>query len=207
MNTNIQYRIFYCVFSFHVDSNSSTPVVVRSVNGQALHQLYVRYQRPYGEAILPKSDFVYITGLNQAFYVARNTLFKITFQGSIYDKGVGGLECSVQILVNNYLIIGNKTIPNTSARASYASDGSVLEIDNLNGFYQVNSGGVGILTPLTRIAYVYLPPGIYSFNVGSRSRGNIAMVYDGTVIYELLQSGYDLEGTLGEFQLITDLPK
>jgi len=105
------------------------------------------------------------------------------------------------------LIIGNKTIPNTSARVSYASSGSVLEIDNRNGFYQIDTAGVGVLTPMTRIAYIYLPEGVYSFNVGTRVRNNNGYVYDGTVIYELIQSEDSSETAMGEFQLVTNLSK
>jgi hypothetical protein len=138
--------------------------------------------------------------------VTRNTLFRITFQGSIYNAGVGAISQSLQILVNNYLIIENETIPNTAARASYASSGSVLEIDNKNGFYQIDTG-VGVLTPLTRIAYVYLPEGVYSFNVGTRARTNNGYVYDATVTYELIQSLDASETSIGDFQLNTNLSK
>lgn len=201
------YWVFYCVLSFHLDSSSSTPIAIRSVNGQALHQLYVKFQPPGGQAFLPTNDFGYVVGLNQAFSVTQNTLFRITFQGSVYNRAVIPLEHSIQIMVNDLLIIGNKTIPNTSARLSYTSTGNILEIDNMNGFYQVDTTRVSVLIPITRIAYIYLAPGVYSFNIGARTRCNTGYVYDGTVTYELIQSSYPFETSLGQFQLITNLFK
>ncbi|CAF1006456.1 unnamed protein product [Adineta steineri] len=148
---------------------------------------------------------MYVTGLNEAFHINRNTLFKVTFLAGVYSSPQGPLV--VQIMVNDYLIIGNKVVPNTAARINYSLGISIDIVDMSNGFQQVDSGVIGIMLPLTRVAYVYLAPGVYSFNVGARSFRSRGVIDGATVTYELTQSQDANENTIGAFPLITTFSK
>jgi len=50
-------------------NNSSTPIKIRSIAGKALQESYVKHQSPGNYMVVSNNDFVYIPGLNQAFYV------------------------------------------------------------------------------------------------------------------------------------------
>ncbi|CAF0871302.1 unnamed protein product [Didymodactylos carnosus] len=114
---------------------------------------------------------------------------------------------AIQIVVNDYLIIGNKVVPNSAARINYGLGTSIFAVDILNGYYQVDSDVIGIVMPVTRVAYVYLAPGIYSFNVGVRSFQSHGNVDGATVTYELTQSPNANEKTIGTFPLVKTFAK
>ncbi|CAF3784356.1 unnamed protein product [Rotaria sp. Silwood1] len=105
-------------------------------------------------------------------------------------------------MVNGYLIISNKAVPNTQERVNYGLGDTILIVDTKNGFYQADTT-IGILMPITRIAYIYVAPGVYSFNVGARVESGRGRVYDSTVTYELMQSEDADEASLGDFPLVT----
>ncbi|CAF2271788.1 unnamed protein product [Rotaria magnacalcarata] len=143
--------------------------------------------------------------LNAAFQVTKNTLFKVTFQGSFYNWRQSRLDQYVQIMVNDYLSFYNRLIPNTNQRVTLLSGVSNRQTDAMGGYYY-DATNADTMVPLTRVAMVYLPPGIYSFNVGVRSVFGSGRLIDGTVTYELIQiDNNDNKEDLGDFKL-TKLP-
>ncbi|CAF1335479.1 unnamed protein product [Adineta steineri] len=152
----------------------------------------------------PSDNFNYVPGLNQAFYVTQNTLFKIIFQGTLYNSGFVDTPIFLQVMVNDHLIIGNKILPNTGDRVNYG----ISDVDEKNGYFSVGYlHQVWIATPMTKSAQVYLSPGIYSFNVGAKALNHNGYIYGSTVTYELLQFENGNLQTIGGFLLITTLAK
>lgn len=124
-------------------------------------------------------------GLNEAFHTTQNTLFRITFQGGIYNNGQL-VDQLVQIMVNGYLIIGDKTVPNTPARVNYGLGSHINDVDAIGGHY---GAGYGTRMHVTRVAYIFLPAGTWTFNVGTRSviGENTGVIHRSMVTYELTQ--------------------
>jgi len=108
-------------------------------------------------------------------------------------------------MVNDHLILGTKVLPNTSSRINYNLGTTIDEVDRINGYYNIASS-IAIALPITKIVQVYLPPGIYSFNVGIRVAQAGGYVAGSTVTYELMQFEHFDQAVIGGFPLITTLP-
>ncbi|CAF1098095.1 unnamed protein product [Rotaria sp. Silwood1] len=106
-------------------------------------------------------------------------------------------------MVNDLLIIGNKLVPNTIQRANYGM-GSVMQVDRQGGYYY--SASVRSEIPITRVAFVFLPSGTYSFNVGTRSYGGSGQFHNGIVTFELTQFENGNLASVGDYQLV-NIPK
>ncbi len=150
-----------------------------------LHEIYIKSQGVEDFLTVPSDNFQYIPGLNEAFHTTQNTLFQITFQGGIYNNGQL-VDQLVHIMVNEYLIIADKILPNTAARVTYGLGRSMYEVDAIGGHY---GAGYGTRMHVTRIAHVLLPPGTWTFNVGTRSvvGENTGIIHRSMVTYELTQ--------------------
>lgn len=142
-----------------------------------------------------RDNFLYVPGLNEAFFVQSSTLFKITIQTSFYLQSRA--DIFVQALVNDYIIIGNKLVPNTAQRVDYGIGNNLYEIDIMGG-YIISENVVGAVT---RVAVVYLRPGVYSFNVGVRAHHNKGSLLRSMVTYELIQYEDEEMKRVGNYNL------
>jgi hypothetical protein len=104
------------------------------------------------------------------------------------------------------LILGTKVVPNTAARLNYGLGTNLEVIDGKNG-YTFTGLAASLIIPISKIAHVYLPPGTYSFNVGARTAHVQANCWSSTVTYELIQFENSQLTDLGNYPLITTLPK
>lgn len=169
-----------------------------STLGIKLQEFYTKYQTLDGFFKTPPSDnFIYIPGLNQAFHITRRTLFKITYQGGIYND-YKRLAQFVQIMVNDHIILGNKLVPNTAQRVNYGLGSTIDGVDSFGG-QCYEQGGPDPMVPFTRVAHVYLPPGTYTFNVGTRSLHNTGSTVNGFVTFEITQYENQSLESIGEF--------
>ncbi|CAF1656297.1 unnamed protein product [Rotaria magnacalcarata] len=188
--------------------NISLPTVeqITSSSTGYLYQAFVKYQDVKDVFLFAPSDnFIYAPKLNAAFHVTKNTLFKVTFQGGFYNWRQSRLDQYVQIMVNDYLIFYNRLIPNTNQRVTLLSGVSNRQTDAMGGYYY-DATNADTMVPLTRVAMVYLPPGLYTFNVGVRSVFGSGRLIGGTVTYELTQiDNNNNKEDLGDFKL-TKLP-
>jgi hypothetical protein len=125
-------------------------------NGVTLYNIFIKHQNPGDDFIFtPSNNFVDVSDMNEAFHVTENTLFKITFQGEFrYFENTN--HQYVQIMVNDNLIMGDRVLPNTDQRMSMNWGRNCYR-------------GAGAVLSLTRVAMIYLPPGIYVFNIGVRT--------------------------------------
>jgi hypothetical protein len=162
--------------------------------------VFVKTQGSLYLETVPSQRFVYVPGLNDAFYVTQNTLFKMTLQAVISNDN-GKLDQFVQILVNDHLIIGNKTIPNTEKRINYGLGDNLWDVDTSGGFYY--SSGLSLSVPIMRVTFVYLAPGIYTFNVGTRSAYSNGLFRQGIVTFELTQFENGSLTSVGGYNLVS----
>lgn len=130
------------------------------------------------------NNFVTIPDLRKIFHITRATFFKITYQGGVYNGGQERQQY-VQIMVNNSLILANTLVPNTAARVQYGISSNIQIVDRVGGDYYVNTGNIQSM--ITRMAFVYLPAGTYTFDVGVRCEAGIVSNVGGFVNYELTQ--------------------
>ncbi|CAF3225171.1 unnamed protein product, partial [Rotaria sp. Silwood2] len=86
-------------------------------------------------------------------------------------------------MVNDYLIIGDKILPNTAERVSFGMGNDLQAVDTNGGIYY--SQVPGIMMFVSRTAVVYLPPGTWTFNIGLRCNANVGILRGGIVTYEL----------------------
>lgn len=173
------------------------PVQIGSSTGNTLCKVFVKYQGINIFKATPSNQFNYVPDLNEAFHVSKNTLFRITFQGTLHNPQPG--HSFVQIMVNDYLIIGNRLFPNTDQRWTMIPGSNDFLPDGYGGH---SYGGIAQHSTQTRIAMVYLAPGTYTFNVGVRPRNSYTDVTMGFVTYELTQFDNSNQD-LGDFQLTT----
>ncbi|CAF2680099.1 unnamed protein product [Rotaria sp. Silwood2] len=132
-------------------------------------------------------NLIYVPSLDKAFHVTKNALFKITFQGSFWN-GDNDVNYYYQIMVNDYLIIGNSLVRNNNKQVH--GDGGVAYVQHT---------ATASIT-VTRIAMVFLPPGTYTFNIGVRAEMASGSVARGIVMYELTQF-VDNNDDLGDYKL------
>lgn len=181
-----------------VASTFQTPVQISSpLGGNTLYKVFVKYQTSFMFKSNPSNQFNYVPHLNEAFHVTKNTLFRITFQGTLHNPEAG--HAFVQIMVNDYLIIGNRLLPNTNQRLTMGLGSDDYIPDGYGGFC---FGGTGQHSFETRIAMVYLPPGTYTFNVGVRAKSSYTNVVASFVTYELTQFDNNNQD-LGDLKLAT----
>lgn len=166
----------------------------------APYQIYIKRQGTEDFNFVPTNNFVFVPNLNEAFHVTKNTLFKITFQGSLWN-GPNVIHQFIQIMVNDNLIIGDKILPNTAHRVNFGIGNDLQAVDTNAGMYHSQVGGIMML--ITREAFVYLPPGTWSFNVGVRSMQSQGWVRGGVVTYELTELINENVGGM----TLADLPK
>lgn len=183
-----------------IGSAFQTPIEISSKpHGHTctLYRAFVKYQSEIIFGVAPSNQLSYVPHLNEAFHVTKNTLFRIVFQGLLHSPRPG--HAFAQIMVNDYLIIGDRLFPNTVQRLAMAWNTPGFMPDGYGGYI---AGGNPQHDPITRIAMVYLPPGTYTFNVGVRAVTEGTGVAGGLVTYELTQ--FDHNNTdLGDFQLAT----
>ena len=178
------------MFSFQDQTITAVPTVKNvsapsSSSATALHEIYIKYQGVEDFLTVPSENFQYIPDLNEAFHITQNTLFRITFQGGVYNNGQL-VDQLVHIMVNGYLIIADKILPNTAARVNYGLGNTLYDVDAIGGHY-----GAGYPTRMhvTRVAHVLLSPGTWTFNVGTRSvvGEKTGIIHRSMVTYELTQ--------------------
>jgi hypothetical protein len=117
-------------------------------------------------------------------------LFKITYQGTAEQHANVDIGFRLQILVNDLIISGNQLKSNTV-------------VDSTAGYYWYQ-GASDSAVFVSRMAMVYLSPGIYSFNVGVQTLFPSLELNGGMVHYEIIQFD-DQENALGDLPL-TEIP-
>jgi hypothetical protein len=88
----------------------------------------------------------------------------VTFQGSFWFASQNMMHL-VQIMVNDYLILGNTVRPNLNVSDALGKLGGAA--------YHVSPGDA--VMSITRVAIIYLPTGTYTFNVGVKSLGGLGL--------------------------------
>ncbi|CAF4399318.1 unnamed protein product [Rotaria socialis] len=164
-----------------------------------LSEVFVKYQGSDSFNTVLSGNFVFIPNLSKAFVITQPTFFKITFQGCIYNGGQY-LQQFVQIIINDYLILANKLVPNTVQRVNYGLGLALNDVDTIGGIYFATNQYYSI-TPITRIAHVYLPAGTYIFGVGTRNDRNTGEIRGGIVTYESTQFENDRLQQVGDYKL------
>ncbi|CAF3820932.1 unnamed protein product [Rotaria sp. Silwood1] len=206
---NIFLLILLLSSVFCTDSEISPEAAIainRSSNTHAfvtLYNVFMKYQDPTQSILfVPSDNFVYVPNMDKAFSVTQNTLFRITFQGFLWSN-YQVVQSYIQILVNDYLIIGDRLLPNTKQRFTMSLGTGQDETDLIgDGFYNGGQGDTGILA--NRVALVYLPRGTYTFNVGVSSSNQPGNLKRGFVTYELTQFDNSSENQdLGGLKLAT----
>jgi hypothetical protein len=99
-----------------------------------LYEVFVKYQSITIFDVPPSESFLYVPGLNEVFYVSRNTMFKITVQAGLRTTS-SMTNHFVQIMVNDHLIIGKELIPNTGQRINYKVGYNTYEVDSKGGYF------------------------------------------------------------------------
>ena len=169
----------------------------------SLYSVYRKHMHPgYDYLFRPSDNFVPVPQLTQGFITTKNAFFKITFQGGFWIQQKL-LNQYVHIMVNDHLIIDGYVLPNNEQRINHGLGSSRHVVDTFGGFYY-NSLLANGCTILTRVAMVYLPPGIYAFSVGVRSDWATGKVRGGTALYEITQFETERQ-YIGSFNL-THLP-
>jgi hypothetical protein len=162
---------------------------IPSSNGCSLFKVFIRQQDSV-QTFSTSSNFNYVTGTNVAFHITNNTLFKITYQGTAEQHANVDIGFRLQILVNDLIISGNQLKSNTV-------------VDSTAGYYWYQ-GASDSAVFVSRMAMVYLSPGIYSFNVGVQTLFPSLELNGGMVHYEIIQFD-DQENALGDLPL-TEIP-
>ena len=190
-NSNLIYKSL--MSPFFETAITAAPIQIVSRSNENTNKVFFKYQNSAGGgfAFSPSDNFVYAPDMNQAFHVTKTTLFKITFQGSLYNDAKD-VRLFLQIMVNDYLIVANRLIPNTNERST--------GMDSIGGLDYLNGVGFSAIV-ITRVAMIYLPPGTYTLNVGVRSNLGTGHLLNGMVTYELIQFGVDQD--LGDLKLAT----
>lgn len=119
-------------------------------------------------SVLP--DFIKIPGLSLVFHHSRPRLYKIRFQGHVHTPAAASFNL-VRVMVDNYLLIGNKLYPNTEhrfqmKRPSWRND--QWGLDWLGGVFAW-SGVTANTFPCSKADTVYLPGGTHSIDVVART--------------------------------------
>ncbi|CAF0941453.1 unnamed protein product [Didymodactylos carnosus] len=140
---------------------------------------------------------IFVPDMNKAFHVSKKTLFKVTFQGGLWNSNAI-LNEYVHIMVNDYLIIGSRLLPNANQRATMGLGTGRFQTDSIGGYSYVGSL-ISSRFIVSRTAMVCLPPGTYIFNVGVRADEGSDRVAGGMVTYELTQFENDVD--LGDLKL------
>ncbi|CAF0836968.1 unnamed protein product [Adineta steineri] len=157
----------------HSESSSSSSFDLQN------YEIYTKFADSDIIAIDNSATFQYVPSLSQTFTVEQPTLFKTTVQGGIYNEG-RIIRTIVQVIVNDHVVVGDTLIPNTADTMNNRLQAS-------GGYFVSNSQNVAIVVPFTRISYVYLQPGTYTFNVGMRCFKGLSKFEVGMVTYELIQ--------------------
>lgn len=159
-----------------------------SSNGRPFFKVFIRQQNNH-QTFTPSSNFNYVTGTNAAFHITKNTLFKITYQGVAEQHANRFISFELQILVNDRIISGNRLKSNSVG-------------DNTGGYYW-HVGMPHTALFVSRMAMVYLSPGVYSFHVGVRTANPSLDLHSGIVHYEITQfDDQDQENALGDLSVV-----
>ncbi|CAF2189513.1 unnamed protein product [Rotaria magnacalcarata] len=104
--------------------------------------------------------------------------------GSLWN-GPGIKPEFIHIMVNGYLIIGDKILPNTVQRINFGLGNDLQAVDTNGGLFY--SQVPGIMMFISRTALVYLPPGTWAFSIGARSGLSYGTVRGGIATYKLTE--------------------
>ncbi|CAM4814417.1 unnamed protein product [Rotaria magnacalcarata] len=104
--------------------------------------------------------------------------------GSLWN-GPGIKPEFIHIMVNGYLIIGDKILPNTVQRINFGLGNDLQTVDTNGGLFY--SQVPGIMMFISRTALVYLPPGTWAFSIGARSGLSYGTVRGGIATYKLTE--------------------
>ncbi|CAF1568826.1 unnamed protein product [Rotaria magnacalcarata] len=149
--------------------------------------------------IMPNTIFTAVPNMDEAFHVIQNTLFKITVQARIINQ-VGGADHFLQVLVNGNLVIGNKIVPNNEKRVNFGLGPDIWGVDTTGGYFYSPNLLLGI--PITRVSFIYLSPGTYRFDVGTRCVFNKVNFGSAIVTFELTQFEDEHQQSIGSYHLL-----
>ncbi|CAF4553826.1 unnamed protein product [Rotaria socialis] len=149
---------------------------------------------------MPNTVFTAVPNMDEAFHVIQNTLFKITVQARI-NNFAGGADHFLQVLVNGNLVIGNKVVPNNEKRVNFGLGSDIWAVDITGGYFY--SANLPLGMPITRVSFIYLSPGTYRFDVGTRCAYNKVSFGNAIVTFELTQFEDEHLQSIGSYHLLS----
>lgn len=142
------------------------------------------------------STFVKIPGLIVPVYHATPMLYKIWFSAGCYFTWPGG-SSFIRIMIDDYILIGNRLLPNTKNRDTYDSTlgNSLTEVDAHGASFMRNGDSSGNYYTCPKFEVVYLPAGLHVIEVVARTDHPALFIHTGILTVELTQyqDGADIQ--------------
>ena len=135
------------------------------------------------------ATFVKIPGLIVSVNHDTPILYKIWFSAGCYMTHYAASSSFVHFMIDDWILIGNKLLPNTATRLAYAFTlGDSLSVVDAHGAsYLRSSDSTGTYYTCSKYELVYLPPGLHVIEAAVRTEQPSLLVHAGTLTVELTQ--------------------
>ncbi|CAF0956374.1 unnamed protein product [Didymodactylos carnosus] len=157
---------------------------------------YIKYQKPMTFIVSGESDtFSKVTGLTVPFYHKQPLLYEIKFVGTCHVPHSSGVLLFVRLMIDDYLLYGDKLLPNNVERYQLLQGvDDLISVDAIGGgrfdLYLVT------MIQCEMSSFVYLNPGLHVIDVGVRGKMNMPFqVMGGVLSIKLIQ--YDRNANIG----------
>lgn len=195
---------FFISVAADLDSSTNDTIVfssARSTIGTGIiraQRFYTKYMAGSRfDLTAASATFVKIPGLIVSVNHDTPILYKIWFSAGCYMTSSTASSSFVHFVVDDWILIGNKLLPNTGTRLAYGFTlgDSLTVIDAHGASYLRSSDSPGTYYTCSKYELVYLPPGLHVIEAAVRTEHPSLLVHSGTLTVELTQ--YETSTNIG----------